>query len=77
MGDRMSQSRSSPPPATVDCPAPSLGLLNFTGAGFTVVAVTFGLARYSYGLFIPEVGRAFGVNPYVDGPLLASCFAAF
>ena len=61
----MSQSRNSPPLATVDCPATSLRLLNFTDAGFTMVAVTFGLARYSYGLFIREIGRAFGVNPYV------------
>lgn len=43
----------------------------FTGGGFAIIAVTFGLARYSYGLFMPEIGLEFGLTEETLG-LIAS-----
>ena len=30
-------------------------MIGFVGAGISIVAVTYGLARYVYGLFLPQI----------------------
>lgn len=51
--------------------------LSFTGAGFAVIAVTFGLARYGYGLFVPEIGREFGLSQEWLGLIGSASYAGY
>ncbi len=37
------------------------------GPGLALIAVTYGLARYAYGLFLPELREAFGLSPSLLG----------
>lgn len=38
-----------------------------TAAGLAIVAVTYGLARYCFGLFLPEIRQEFGLSPELVG----------
>lgn len=50
--------------------------------GLAVIAVTYGLARYGFGLYLPQFRAAFGLSPGTAGAIaaagyLAYCLAAF
>lgn len=49
----------------------------FTGAGFAIIAVTFGLARYSYGLFMPEIGQEFGLSEEALGLIASASYLGY
>ena len=38
-----------------------------TAAGLAIVAVTYGLARYCFGLFLPEIRQEFALSPETVG----------
>jgi len=43
------------------------GSLRIATAGIGVVGVTFGMARYGYGLLLPDIRRAYGLGPAALG----------
>ncbi|WP_083586803.1 MFS transporter [Agrococcus sp. Marseille-P2731] len=50
-------------------------------SGMALIAATYGLARFGYGLFLPQLGAAFALSPAVagvvqSGSFLSYCFAA-
>ncbi|WP_299957254.1 MFS transporter [uncultured Modestobacter sp.] len=45
--------------------------------GLTVIAVTYGLARYGYGLYLPQFRSAFGIGPGTAGVLAAAGYLAY
>lgn len=47
------------------------------GAGVAVTAVTYGLARYAYGLYLPELRAEFGLSASAAGALASASYAAF
>lgn len=47
------------------------------GAGVAVTAVTYGLARYAYGLYLPEFRAEFGLSASAAGALASASYAAF
>ena len=49
----------------------------FTGGGFAIIAVTFGLARYSYGLFMPEIGLEFGLTEESLGLIASASYLGY
>lgn len=48
-----------------------------TAAGFAVIAVTFGLARYSYGLFLPDIEREFDLTKEWLGLIASGSYAGY
>jgi predicted MFS family arabinose efflux permease len=46
-------------------------------AGLAMVAVTYGLARFAYGLFLPELREAFDLDAYVLGLIGAGSYAGY
>ncbi len=54
---------------------PSYGQV--AGAGFAIIAVTFGLARYSYGLFLPDVEEEFGLTKSWLGLIASGSYAGY
>lgn len=50
---------------------------NFMFAGLAIVAVTFGLARYSFGLFVPDISRELSLSPDVIGLIAGSSYVGF
>ena len=52
-----------------------LNRLTITGAG--LIAVTYGLARFGLGLFMPEMREAFGLSATGAGWVMAAAFAGF
>jgi predicted MFS family arabinose efflux permease len=46
-------------------------------AGLAVIAVTYGLARYGYGLYLPEFRAAFGLSPGTAGVIAAGGYAGY
>lgn len=46
-------------------------------AGLAVIAVTYGLARYGYGLYLPEFRAAFGLSPSIAGVIGAGSYAGY
>jgi MFS family permease len=45
-------------------------------AGIAMVAATFGLARYGYGLLLPDIRRSLGLSSTSLGPWSARVFAS-
>lgn len=50
---------------------------NFTFAGLAIVAVTFGLARYGFGLFVPDISRDLSLSPDVIGLIAGSSYVGY
>ncbi|WP_246080863.1 MFS transporter [Modestobacter altitudinis] len=46
-------------------------------AGLAVIAVTYGLARYGFGLFLPQLRSEFGITPGTAGGIAAGSYLAF
>lgn len=46
-------------------------------AGMAVIAITYGLARYGYGLYLPQFRAAFGLTPGVAGLIAGSSYAGY
>jgi len=46
-------------------------------AGVTAVAVTYGFARYGYGLFAPRIGAAFDLSVTMVGVIASAPYAAY
>ncbi len=46
-------------------------------AGLAIVASTYGLARYTYGLFVPESGATFDLGPLSLGLIASGSYAAY
>ena len=45
--------------------------------GLALIAVTYGLARFAYGLFLPEMREAFGLSPSLLGAIGAGSYIAY
>jgi len=46
-------------------------------AGLAIVAATYGLARYTYGLFVPEIREAFDLSPLWLGVIASGSYAGY
>lgn len=46
-------------------------------AGLAIVAVTYGLARYTYGLFVPEIQLAFNLSPVELGVIASGSYVGY
>jgi predicted MFS family arabinose efflux permease len=46
-------------------------------AGIAIIAVTYGLARYAYGLFLPDIRADFGLDTALLGVIASGSYAAF
>jgi predicted MFS family arabinose efflux permease len=46
-------------------------------SGLAVIAVTYGLARYGYGLYLPQFRAAFGLSPGVAGFIAAGGYVGY
>ena len=53
------------------------GGAGLVGAGFALVAVCYGLARFAYGLFLPAIGAELGLDQTQAGAIGAGAFAAY
>ncbi|PZA19114.1 MFS transporter, partial [Modestobacter versicolor] len=53
---------------------PAAGLVP---AGLAVIAVTYGLARYGFGLFLPQFRGEFGVTAATAGGIAAGSYLAY
>lgn len=51
--------------------------LGLVPAGLAMIAVTYGLARFAYGLFLPEMREAFSLAPSVMGLIGAGSYAGY
>jgi predicted MFS family arabinose efflux permease len=49
----------------------------FVPPGIAIVAVTFGLARYAYGLFLPDMQSSLGLTLPVMGAIAGASYAGF
>lgn len=47
------------------------------GPGIAMIAVTYGLARFAYGLFVPHLREAFDLSPAVLGVIGAGSYAGY
>lgn len=56
---------------------PSVPSLLLIPAGLAIVASTYGLARYTYGLFVPEIRAAFDLGPLALGLIASGSYAAY
>ncbi|GGK22991.1 MFS transporter [Salinarimonas ramus] len=46
-------------------------------AGIAIVGATYGLARYTYGLFVPEIGADFALDAFALGLVASGSYAAY
>lgn len=46
-------------------------------AGLAIVAATYGLARYTYGLFVPDIQREFGLTTEAMGLIASGSYAGY
>lgn len=53
------------------------GALRLAGAGIAIVGVCFGMARYGYGLLLPDVRRDYGLGPATLGALATASYVAY
>ena len=51
--------------------------VHLIGPGLAIVAATYGLARYCFGLFLPEFEREFGVGPAMLGWIASGSYAGY
>lgn len=50
---------------------------NVVPAGIAAIAVTFGLARYAYGLFVPDMRATFGLSSGALGAIATGSYAVY
>jgi len=55
----------------------ALGATGFAALGAGLIAITFGLARYAFGLFVPSIRAELGVTPDVVGIVGSLAFVSF
>ena len=67
----IASSYAGPCPGDLHDPGSVVRTARITLPGIALVATTFGLARYGYGLLVPEMRRSFGLDATTVG-LLAS-----
>jgi len=53
------------------------GIAWLVAPGLASIAVTYGLARYAYGLFLPEMREAFDLSPFLLGAIGAGSYLAY
>ena len=53
------------------------GVAWLVAPGLALIAVTYGLARFAYGLFLPEMREAFGLSPSLLGAIGAGSYLAY
>ena len=53
------------------------GIAWLVAPGLTLIAVTYGLARFAYGLFLPEMREAFDLSPALLGAIGAGSYLAY
>lgn len=53
------------------------GTISFIAAGFAVIAASYGLARFAYGLFLPAITADLGLSRTEAGLISAGAFAAY
>jgi predicted MFS family arabinose efflux permease len=53
------------------------GALRLATAGIGVVGVSFGMARYGYGLLLPDVRREYGLSPALLGAIATGSYAMY
>src|SRR4051795_12914793 len=51
--------------------------MRWVAAGMAMVATTFGLARYGYGLLLPDIRRSFGLSSTALGLIATGSYAAY
>lgn len=51
--------------------------LHLIAAGVAIIAATYGLGRYAYGLFLPEIRQEFGLSTTMLGLIASGSYAAF
>src|SRR4051794_13777593 len=51
--------------------------MRLVAAGIAMVATTFGLARYGYGLLLPDIRRSFGLSSAALGLIAAGSYTAY
>jgi predicted MFS family arabinose efflux permease len=60
-------------PATADGPH----AVRLASAGAAIVGVTFGMARYGYGLLLPDIRRDYGLGPGALGAIGTGAYVAY
>lgn len=53
------------------------GVLRLTGAGLSLIAVCYGLARFAYGLFVPVFRAEFDLDAGTAGAIASGSYAAY
>src|SRR5688572_1340540 len=53
------------------------GIAWLVAPGLALIAVTYGLARFAYGLFLPEMREAFDLSPSLLGAIGAASYVAY
>ena len=53
------------------------GVLGLTGAGLSLIAVCYGLARFAYGLFVPIFRTEFGLDAATAGGIASGSYASY
>lgn len=53
------------------------GIFGLVPAGLAMIAVTYGLARFAYGLFLPELREAFGLDAAVLGLIGSGSYVGY
>ena len=53
------------------------GITWLVAPGLALIAVTYGLARFAYGLFLPEIREAFDLSPSLLGSIGAGSYLAY
>jgi predicted MFS family arabinose efflux permease len=51
--------------------------VRLAGAGIGIVGVTFGMARYGYGLLLPDIRREYGLGPGTLGAIGTAGYVAY
>ncbi len=59
------------------CDAGAVKARSLTAAGLAIVAVTYGLARYCFGLFLPEIRLEFGLSTETVGLIAGSSYMGY
>ncbi len=54
-----------------------LPIYQVIGPGLMIVAATYGLARYSYGLFLPSFAREFDISRDMLGLIASGSYAGY
>lgn len=70
-----SRPEGDPPPSDVEHPA--VGTARLAAAGLAMIAVCYGLARFAYGLFVPEFAAEFGLDAAAAGAIASSSYAGY